>query len=146
MEQIRGIECSLNGDSMYLFLEFIVQENYNYYSPWLLKTSKDKLLPESTPNINITQKSVLELKNYGLWEMVLHMYPPGVLPATIHTYDDFLKSECIGCFIYYDCGFLDIYIKKPVLFERIWNKLSSLNAEDMTVLTDENDRRTALSV
>ncbi len=105
---------------------------------------KDKLLPQFTENIDITKQSLPKFENQELWELILHIYPKGSQRSIINTYGDFLTSNCICCVIYYDCGSLEIYIKSLSLFQQIWDKLTILKAEDMSVITDENDSRTVL--
>ncbi len=76
----------------------------------------------------------------------MQMFPFGVSCEAIETYDEFLKSSCICCLIYYDCGLLDVYVKDSVFLERIREHLIQLGAEDLEFLTDANDGRTALRV
>ena len=142
---IRGIECELNSDMIYSFLTFITQEQYNYYVPWCLKSEKNKLLPQFSEHVFLSSHDIYNyFSTHGLFELVLHIYPQDTQFKTIETYDDFLHSDCLCCLIYYDCGFLDIYIKDHLLFTRIWSFLDANAAENMGVITDENEGRTAI--
>ena len=142
--KLRGITCTFQGDEIYSFLDYIVQEDYDCYALWCLKNEKEKLVPQAVKNFKITHKNLNEFGEQGLWELVMHVYPHGIQQALINTYHDFVTSGCICCLIYYDCGVLDIYIKEPMQFQEIWNKLILLDAENMVRITDNNDCRIEL--
>ncbi len=84
------------------------------------------------------------MEHHAIWELVLHIYPVGEEKESIKTYADFIGSNCCCCLIYYDCGYLDIYIKEAGLLQQIRACLAELNAEELQVLTDSNDDRQAL--
>ncbi len=144
---VRGISCSLYHGAIGNLLQILSKEPFAFFIPWCSRIDHPKmLLPKSSPIYSISASDLAELSTDCIWELVLQMFPFGVSCEAIETYDDFLKSSCICCLIYYDCGLLDVYVKGPVFLERIRKHLIQLGAEDLEFLTDANDGRTALRV
>lgn len=141
----RGISCTLNEGGIQELLLLLAQTSCTFFVPWCSKIDSPKQwLPGDTRDFYLDSQGLCELTQSTIWELVLHMYPAGETAEHIENYEDFLKSKCFCCMIYYDCGWLAIYIKDPVLFEQVHNKLLVLNAEDFEILTAANDTRTAL--
>ena len=145
-DAIRGIECQLEDSAINGLLFFLAKEPCEFFVPWYSAIyNNGMILPSDTKNFVVDSDDIAVMMNHTIWEMVLHLYPPGAQIAQIETYEDFVKSSCICCLIYYDCGFLDIYVKDPQLLERIREQLISLNATDMVTIRDSNDGRTHLT-
>lgn len=141
----RGISCTLNEGGIQELLLLLAQTSCTFFVPWCSKIDSPKQwLPGHTRDFYLDSEGVCNLTESTIWELVLHMYPTGETAERIETYEDFLKSKCFCCMIYYDCGWLDIYIKDPMLFEQVHNKLLALNAEDFEILTAANDGRTLM--
>ena len=141
----RGISCTLNEGGIDELLRFLSQISCTFFSPWCSKIDSPKQwLPGDTRDFYLDSQGLCTLAQSTIWELVLHIYPEGETAQKIETYEEFLQSKCFCCMIYYDCGWLDIYIKDPALFEQVHSKLLSLNAEDFEILTATNNGRTAL--
>lgn len=144
---VRGISCSLFHGAIGELLQILAKEPFEFFVPWCSRIDHPKmLLPKSSPIYSISASDLAELSTCSIWELVLQLFPVGGGCAEIETYDDFLKSPCICCLIFYDCGLLDVYVKDPVFLERIREHLIRLGAEELMFLTDANDGRTALRV
>lgn len=141
----RGIRCTLNDGGIEELLRLLAQIPCTFFSPWCSKIDSPKQwLPGDTRDFYLDNQGLCDLSQSTIWELVLHMYPTGEKAEHIETYEDFLKSKCFCCMIYYDCGWLTIYIKDPMLFEQVHSQLLSLKAENLEILTAANDTRTAL--
>lgn len=144
---VRGISCSLYNGTIGNLLQILSKEPFAFFIPWCSRIDHPKmLLPKSSQIHRISSSDLAELSADCIWELVLQMFPFGVSCEAIETYDDFLRSPCICCLIYYDCGLLDVYVKDPAFLERIREHLMRLGAEDLMFITDANDGRTALHV
>lgn len=141
----RGIECSLYNGSISELLLFLSRMPFSFFVQHCSKIDNNQQrLPRLSNNYYADSQAVEAMAESCIWELVLQMYPIGACASQIETYDDFRNSQCCCCLIFYDCGLLDIYIKDRGLFERIWNKLLLLHAEDMDVISFSNDNRLAL--
>ena len=139
-----NVNCKI-AQSMVCFF-FLAKGPYEFFVPWYSAIyNNEMILPSDAKDFTIDCHDIADMMNHSIWEMVLHLYPPGAQMGQIETYEDFVKSSCICCLIYYDCGFLDIYVKDPQLLERIREQLISLNATDMVTIRDSNDGRTHLT-
>ena len=142
---VKGISCLLPDQSVNGLLLHISDLEYDFFSPWCLKiASREMMLPESVKGLAITPSYLRELGHQAIWELVLHVYPMCAPKTEIETYEDFLNSSCLCCMIYYDSGWLDIYIKDDVLFADIQTWLQKLEAKEIVLLTDANDKRTIM--
>lgn len=144
---VRGMRCALPSNAINKLLLFFSQMHCEFYIPWcLIINSEDMWLPESLKNYSVTAQYLQEIQNHAIWELVLHMYPAGTSSVSIKNYDDFIHSSCFCCLIYYDCGWLDIYVKESTFFTQLQNQLFKLKVEDFEILTDSNDGRETLSL
>ena len=147
MNKPRGIACGFDAKTRAFreLLVFLAHENYLLYMPWLSMIYRnDMWLPADFRNNVIGADELIYIADQTIWEMELHFYPLGSSPCEIETYEDFLASTCSCCLIYYDCGTLEIYIKSEGLFRKVWEWMVDAQVEDLSLITDENDKRTAL--
>ena len=143
--QIRGIECSLHNGNIEDLLIFLSNKSFDFFVQHCSTIDNNRMiLPRTSLNFCISSDQLCELAKTSIWELVLHIYPTGSNKQQIETYEDFLKSECLCCLIFYDCGMLDIYIKGYDLNREVYNILNSLQAEDIKYITDFSDGRTFL--
>lgn len=151
-EHIRGITCTLFDGEIGNFLRFLAGEPYDFYVRWCSRIDgKSMLLPKNSHNYCVSGLELREMAKGSIWELVLHIYPAALdrqmMKANdeiLNTYEDFTGSACVGCMIFYDCGYLDFYIKEEQMYRRVYNQLASQGAEDMNAITEENDRRAVL--
>lgn len=141
----RGVRCGLSGRAINELLYFLSTIESNFYIPWQLAIeSRDMILPKEVRNVIASEQYIRSISKFTIWELELHIYPYGKTHQSFEIYEDFLRSSCICCLIYYDCGWLSIYIKGDELFCQIYDKLLCLQAEDLVILTEGNDSREAL--
>ncbi len=146
-ENIRGIECSLYNGRIEDLLLFLSNKPFDFYIRRCMKINdKHALLPKPSCNFRILPNDLKQLAKESIWELVLDIYPVGSNIQTIETYDDFLESPCVCCLIFYDCGLMDIYVKDSNLRNRLYHMLFSLQAKDITLISDVSDNRTCLSL
>jgi hypothetical protein len=147
MDTIRGIECSLYNDQIGDLLRFLSNKTYEFYVSKCMKIeSNNMLIPKATFNFPISSLGLKNLAQNSIWELVLHIYPLGLSNQVVETYDDFIRSSCICCLIFYDCGLLDIYVKDTTLRNQLYEQLLSLNADEIKLITASTDKRTSLGL
>ena len=59
----------------------------------------------------------------------------------IHTYDDFIKSDCQLILLVYDCSYVEFYSKDQIEITAIYNNALKHNYLDINFITDNNDMR-----
>lgn len=64
----------------------------------------------------------------------------------IHTYEDFLSSDCLFLLLVYDCEYVEIYLKDAKTVNKIIKNAKEARFEEITIITDENDARTKLDI
>lgn len=144
-DDIRGVTCSLPSMAIGQLLQFLSELEDTFFIPWCDRIQRrEEILPKSFRDKVVTASDLRQLAGCSIFELVLHLYPADMPITAIDTYADFLNSHCLCCLIYYDCGILDLYIKEAVFREKILKKLTELNAEELTLLTWENDGRTVM--
>lgn len=142
---IRGIQCTLDAPVL-AFVKTILQWPLEFYVSWCLKVdTHNKYIPGNYTDFYLCPNNIGFLEKSAIWEIVIHGYLAGHSPETLDLYEEYLYSPCQMCLIYYDCGYLDIYIKDETRRKSAWDTLVALGAEDLEWLTDENDRRTGLA-
>ena len=141
----RGMRCGLSNQAINELLRFLLTFEGSFYIPWQLAIeSKDMILPQEAKDVLASKQYIKTLAEFTIWELELHIYPRGASPQSFELYEDFWRSPCICCLIYYDCGWLDMYVKDDTLFKHVHSKLIHLHAEDLEILTVDNDSREAL--
>ena len=93
-----------------------------------------------------TSQDLNSLSSYRIWELELHCHEYGAAYTVIKDYKDFLNSTCACLLLYYDCGYLEIYVKNSDDFQDIFEYLTSISAKHLTVKTSKNDSRTVLGL
>lgn len=141
---MRGIECLLDSNAFSRLLFSLSDTKYKFFIFRCSSFHSKHIMPTTVQNKYIRHNEIKELSQGSILEMVLHIYPLNAKASTVETYEDFCNSECICCLIYYDCCFLDIYFKNTSFKKEILNMLRQFNAEQMTPITEESDRRTLL--
>ncbi len=147
MDKKRGIICQLYNGKIGEVLLYFSREFEAFYIPWCMKIdAPGMILAKSYQNLRPSVPELREIAEQCIWELILHMYPVGAKMEQIDNYQDFEKSECACCLIYYDCGELEIYIKDSERREKVWDLLQSLQASNLEYITDASDGRTGFYV
>lgn len=64
----------------------------------------------------------------------------------IHTFQEFLESECQILLLIYDCSFVEIYVKDSVVLNNLYHNAIKNGYKKVRYITDENDNRTRMDV
>lgn len=139
-----GLECTLEDNGTEMFLQFLSTMYSSFSVPWCMVNGNDNNNGEYSPTTLLSSAWLERLAENEILELVLFAYAKDALPSVIVDYDDFWKSECRLCLIYYDCGVLEVYIKNKEDFIAIWNELVLLHAQNMVTKTALNDGRSKL--
>lgn len=83
-------------------------------------------------------------KNHYIIFLKLQAYFQDGKFGNIHTYEDFLKSDCQILLIINDCEFVDIYCKDILLVNSIYKNAAICGFKDIEFITDYNDSRTKM--
>lgn len=78
--------------------------------------------------------------------LVLHLYPEGVSVEKIDTYEDFKKSNCEMILLLYDSYYLEIYAKKPLWIQKLYENAKQLPEVKVELKYLETDGRTGMYV
>lgn len=141
MEQhIRGLKCSVDYYELIDILRFLANKEWSFFAPWCLM---DGLNPITNSKGFLDDFSIFEKHN--IWELELQCIPHTTEPMIIKTYQDFIGSLCACYVIYFDCGFLELYIKERSVFQQIKEFLVKNRVQDLCIITDDNDTRTQFS-
>lgn len=140
-QNIRGLRCSLNYFLVADFLKYLSKKAWEFHIPWCVLDGNIKIVDHKA-----TTKDLEALNKHRIWEIEMQCYPRDSVKTSISNYQDFYVSCCACYLLYFDCGYLELYIKQPNDFEQFWDFLMSLGAEDLVVVTDINDTRTQFTV
>ncbi len=64
----------------------------------------------------------------------------------LHSYDEYIKSNCKLILLVYDCEYVEIYMKNSMEIEKIYRDIKNIGYSFVEYITDENDRRTKMDV
>lgn len=145
----RGIvfrtEGGFNSKILFSILNCINIENYTWYyvdtqsEVWASTDGEDffksrKYTGKEFSDLIKQKYYVIFLKLQGYKEK--HNY------YEIHTYEDFLKSDCQIIVLAYDNNFFELYLKDEKLTEVFYNHLKTLaDIEDLQYITDDSYSR-----
>ena len=76
----------------------------------------------------------------------LQAYKKGAAFSAIHTFDEFLKSDCQVLLLIFDCEFAEIYVQDSACAEIIYQNAKSEHFENLAYITEDNDDRTVMDV
>lgn len=106
----------------------------------------EALFPEDKKMIEGTAlKKLLENDSYYVIFADLQAYPKGEI-AEINTYEEFEKSNCELVLLVVDSYYATIYCKDKDKLELLFKNAQDYAFKDVAYITDENDRRTRLSI
>ena len=140
MVNVKGIECSLFNGGIKDLLIFLSNEPFAIYISKCTKIdNKDMIMPKSSYDFCVSPYGLRELVKASIWELVLYLYPLETDFQPIKTYDDFIRSSCVCCLIFYDCGLLEIYVKDALFRDKLYEALLSFQARDIQLITRDMD-------
>lgn len=89
---------------------------------------------------------IINTQNYHVICANIKAYPLKILPISIETYEDFLKSECQLNLLCFDVFYYEIYSKNNSILEEIQNNASKNGFSNIEYITHLNDQRAKFSV
>ena len=141
-----GYECSLNDGGISELLRYFATLRFDYYIPWLSAISNNtENLPSIIKNICIDADELYHIAQKSIWEMELCIYPSGEKKKFFRTYDQYMRSNCIACLIFYDCQLLDAYTKSGIR-EDIYTQLREINANQLIAIRDNGNHREIMHI
>lgn len=141
----RGVRCVLPEKGINKLLLALSQMNYEcLLLNCFVINKREMILPELLNNLRVTEKFLKGMATAALFELKFLMYPTNTQRKDFDTYKDFLESDCVCCLLYYDCGWLDAYIKDPSVFASVCGLLLNLGVEQFEIITEFNDERESL--
>ena len=84
--------------------------------------------------------------NYYMIFADIKAYPAGSTPVNIDTYKDYLESNCQIILLCADSTFVDFYSKDSDILNRVRKNCIDNRFERVTIITEDNDSRTRMSV
>lgn len=138
--QIRGIECTANRWVLEQLVQYWGNDEFHF---WISSCMiyPDLFSKGQPKNLELSYGELDNLVRQNIWELDFKVFDKNSEPEHIMSYDDFLRSGCIFCLLYYDCQFLELYIKRADDYERIRKLLECLGSENLITKTDSSDGR-----
>ena len=143
---MRGISFTITNHSniLYQILKCIYIKKYIWYN---IESQNESW--QNTPENNLFDscyydgKKFLECikSNHFVIFLKLQAYYKNGNFFDIHTYDDFIKSDCQLILLVYDCSYIEIYSKNQDEITAIYNNALKNNYLDIKLITDNNDMR-----
>lgn len=140
---VRGLEAVLSFKKHFQpeqLLQGIPVQNFQMYMPWCIISSAVKGLSYSQP---ITLSFLQDLSETNcIWEQVLHFFPHNEDARRLRDYEDFLNSTCQCSILFYDCAYLEIYVKCNEWLNTFQQNIMKMHPVSFCIKTDETDTRT----
>ena len=78
--------------------------------------------------------------------LVMHLYPAGVCPHEIDTYEDFVNSKCEMIVLAYDGSYVEVYCKQAQWIHRLLQNAKAIPGTQFCPKYVETDTRTTMYV
>lgn len=142
----RGIECEFEGSphlNVERVLDGIPLQHYKVFLEWGMIHNKDGQI--SCPKIVSPDfiHNISDNFNYCIWELLVHIFPKEETPKSLRNYKDFLESSCECSILYYDAGYLAIYVKNEEWLGTFEKNIIKMVPQRVDKITDQNDTRTS---
>ena len=72
---------------------------------------------------------------------VAAFFPRDAQPRELWDYSDYMESSCVCSILYYDCNFLEIYVKDTALLQMLKRNIGGMYPISLTYKTNLNDDR-----
>ena len=144
---IRGVLFKDDG-SLYDYLYFIdkktsglnyylINDQFEYFGDNRLKLNKAGITKISSFS------SVLKKVRPIFMKVLVYENRTDIDINDIHTYQEFLTSQCLLLLLLYDCDYVELYCKKPFILDDIF---CSRFQEKLLIIDDQNDSRTIMDI
>ena len=138
---IRGLKGSLDCYGLVHFLRYLSQKPWFFFAPWCLLNDHCTI----TDTMDFLKDFSL-FEDHNIWELELQCTPQCAGSLMIKTYQDFCDMPCICYLLYYDCSYLELYIKDNNELQPFREYLEHIGAQDLSLITDKTDTRTGFAV
>lgn len=78
--------------------------------------------------------------------LVLHLYSDLISSKNIDNYQEYLKSNCEMIILIYDCFYVEIYCKKNIWLEKLYQTAQKISGVIVSKKYEDTDTRTAMYV
>lgn len=140
---IRGLEAELPQRASFRIadvLSGISLDHYKIFTPGC--RTWPKFAPASVSGLISPQDlRTLSTEKYAIEELSLHFFPLDAQPRELRDYSDYMESSCVCSILYYDCCFLEIYVKDTALLQMLKRNISGMHPISLTYKTNLNDDR-----
>lgn len=150
---IRGVRFiakqSFDSKTLYQMLKCLPIEKYTWHNflaqneVWLDRNNT-QVLTESVYNGEEFIKCI-DINCYVIF-LKLQAYLGDYSFSNIHSYEEFLKSDCSLLVLICDCDFVDIYVKDIKDANALYEHALKNKYSDISYITDENDTRYKMDV
>ena len=149
---IRGISFKVPQKNQNMLCEILSGIDISAYS-WCCiknqtevwdKVSEKELFDETNYNGNDFLKCI-QTPHYMIF-LKLQAYYQTHNFYEIQSYENFIDSDCQIIVLVYDCEFVEIYAKDITVCNSIYKKASQSGYDDVSYITEDNDRRTKMSI
>lgn len=149
----RGIsfyaDAGFNSSVLWDILNCIDVEKYTWYfidsqsEVWANAGGDDLFMSDCYSGENFSQ--LIKQKYYIIF-LKLQAYSDTYKFLDIHTYEDFVKSNCKILILVNDSNYFDVYLKDKVMIDVFYNHLKSHGFKNLDFITDKNDYRRKMDV
>jgi len=141
------------GDVLWQILKCINVENYCWYNlisqneAWSYENNSkgNAFFLESDYYDGKSFWQNIHTKYYIIFLKLQAYFENGVF-FDIHTYADFLRSDCQLLLLIYDCEYVEIYAKSEKTIKAIFENAIANNYVEIKYITESNDGRTGMDV
>lgn len=151
---MRGVFFIISNPSNFLYqiLKCLDIEKYVWYN---IEEQSEVLTNTQDPHENdlfnscyYDSKKFLECIKSEHFVIFLKMqaYFEGGKFYNIHSYDEFIKSDCRMVLLVHDCNYVEFYSKDCDDIKAVYNNALNNNYSDVNIITDDNDMRTKFDV
>ena len=134
---IFNILCCLNVESYYWFK---ISSQTEVWGEQIEKDFFEKEFYKGDEFINIIKNK------HRIIFLKIQAYPKECDIKNIHTYKEFVDSNCDIIILVYDCEFVEIYSKNESTSILLFRRAKALGYKSCGYITDDNDSRTKMDV
>lgn len=129
-----GIECEVDTTNFSKILQHFASLPYSFYiSNYMGISDKHTIMPETRKSFYASLQQLESMSSHCIWEITLQLWPSAEKVTQLRTFTDYLNSDCMGAIIYYDCNYLEIYLKR---YDELSSTIEILEQLGATMITE----------
>ena len=149
---IRGISFEIpqeKADTLWKMLKYIGVEQYTWYVPidqhevWGGDFESDFFDRELYNGSDF--QNLIQTNHYIIFLKLQAYFIPGTVES-LHTYNDFIHSNCQLILLINDCQYVEIYAKAQNVIDSLLRTAKANGYKAVDYITDRNDGRTKMDV